>query len=755
MTFQSTLIFNKQNNLPHLLGILIGTFFCFLTNLQAQDSRQVYQETYKITAQSTKEAIKIDGDLSEPIWKNAQKITNFWLKWPRDGEQAKDQTEIQIAYDETNLYIAATCFDEGPFIIQSLKRDAKYWSSDGIAVMIDPANRATNGYFFGSTPDGVQSEGLVVDGNDDSPDFTWDNKWRVETKKFAGGWTTEFAIPFRILRFENGKTDWGINFIRNNPSKGEYHTWSKIPLQFDGINLGWTGKLVFPTAPQPPKANFAVIPYVTNSVSKNFEDNEKTKNVPNAGIDAKIGVGSALNLDLTLNPDFSQVEIDQQVINLTRFDVQLPEKRTFFLENADIFGRYGIPPIRPFFSRKIGLDADGNAVPIVYGARLTGNLNPKTRIGVMNMHTNGRTNNPNQNYTSLSCIRQLKGRSELSGYFLNRQDFKGTEAQKNGFSRNAGGSFDYISLDGAWNAWASWHHSFKPGTKKLAGWGNSGTAYRGRRFDFVLDFLSMGENYEADMGFETRIRNYDVLRDTTLRIGYKLVFLSTNYKFIPKKEGSKFNYTSIGYEQLLTLNPDFSLNELNSNLSYTLSFRNTVDFGFGVEYARTNVPVFFKFDDKSNAECPPLSPGLYDFTKAGFEFNSDSRKRVNFSIEAGGGEFYNGKTAFASVELSYRAQPWGNIRIQAEYNYLNFPAPYCDAELLAITPRLELFFNKNLNWTTFLQYNTQADNFNINSRLQWRYRPMSDFFLVYTDNYTVNIWGVKNRAFVAKLNYWF
>jgi hypothetical protein len=755
MTFQSTLIFNIQKNLSRYIAIHIGLIFCFLINLKAQDSRQVYQETYKISAQSTKETIKIDGQLNEDVWKNAQKVTNFWLKWPRDGEMAKDQTEIQITYDETYLYIAATCFDEGPFIIQSLKRDAKYWSSDGISVMIDPANRATNGYFFGATPDGVQSEGLVVDGNDDSPDFTWDNKWLVETKKFAGGWTTEFAIPFRILRFENGKTDWGINFIRNNSSKGEYHTWTKIPLQFDGINLGWTGKLVFQTAPQPPKANYAVIPYVTNSTSKNFEDNEKISNKLNAGIDAKIGVGSALNLDLTLNPDFSQVEIDQQVINLTRFDVQLPEKRTFFLENADIFGRYGIPPIRPFFSRKIGLDADGNAVPILYGARLTGNLSTKTRIGVMNMHTNGRANNPNQNYTSLSCIRQLKGRSELSGYFLNRQNFNGTEAQKDGFSRNAGGSFDYISLNGSWNAWFSLHHSIKPNFNKLSTWGNTGTAYRGRRFDFIIDVLSMGENYEADMGFETRIRNYDSLRDTTLRIGYKHIFMNTNYKFIPKKEGSKFNYTSLGYEQFIVLNPDFSMNEFNNNLSYTLSFRNTVDFGFGVDHVRANVPVYFKFDDKSNLECPPLSPGFYDFTKAGFEFNSDSRKRINVSIEAGGGEFYNGKTAFASVELRYRAQPWGNIRIQAEYNYLNFPAPYCDAELLAITPRLELFFNKNLNWTTFLQYNTQADNFNINSRLQWRYRPMSDLFLVYTDNYTVNIWGVKNRAFVAKVNYWF
>jgi hypothetical protein len=166
------------------------------------------------------------------------------------------------------------------------------------------------------------------------------------------------------------------------------------------------------------------------------------------------------------------------------------------------------------------------------------------------------------------------------------------------------------------------------------------------------------------------------------------------------------------------------------------------------------VPVSFKFDDSELEKCPALPAGHYAYSTMGLNWSTDNRKQLLLETNLIAGGFYNGSQVSASVGLRYRAQPWGNFALRFQYNLLDFPDPFCDLEFFNITPRIEIFFNRNLNWTTFVQYNTQADNFNINSRLQWRYRPMSDLFVVFTDNYAVKIWGAKNRALVIKWNYW-
>ncbi len=739
--------------LPFLLAVL----FLFPEKNAAQNTtRTEHQARYALNIARTSEPIKVDGDLSEPVWQTAAVANDFWLKWPRDGAPAPQQTEVRCAYDDRFLYIAITAHDTTPnYVIQSLKRDVGYWDSDGVGVIIDPANTANNGYFFGVSPKGVQVEALLSTGSDDM-DRNWDNTWFVETRNYADRWTAEYAIPLRILRFKEGQTQWGINFIRNDLTNGVYSTWSRVPFQFDGLDLGWTGTLQWDASPRRTKGNYDLIPYVSASTSKNYEENGDWKAKPNAGLDAKIGIGSGLNLDVTLNPDFSQVEIDQQVVNLTRFDVQLPEKRTFFLENGDLFGNFGIPPIRPFFSRTIGLDEDGNPLPILGGLRLTGNLGSNTRIGAMTMQTGKQGATPARNYTALAVNRRVFGRSTVSGYFLDREAFDGSERLKNQFSRNAGAELLYISTNGQWTSWMTHHRSFQPGVSDKNWWGNMGGEFKNRRFNVLLDVLHMGENYRADLGFERRIENYDVARDTTLRIGYNFVFSNFNYRVFPKNTTGRLNFLELGGEFFQVINPDGSLNESSNEVNATWNFKNTSEFSIGIKPAWANVPVTFKFDDEDSlALCPALPAGEYAYTSAGVEWNSDYRKRFFVSIEGGAGGFYNGQQYRAGVEANWRIRSLANIRLAAEFNRLDFPEPYCDVSLFNLTPRVEVFFAKNLWWTTFLQYNTQADNFNINSRLQWRFRPMSDVFLVYTDNYAVQVWGVRNRALAAKVNYWF
>lgn len=732
---------------------------CFLLLLpwliSAQNNRTEQQAAFSVQITRTQSPVTIDGNLEEAVWQSAQPAQNFQMKWPRDGGPAPAQTEVRCAFDDRNLYIAAFCIDSTPKnVINSLKRDIGYWDSDGFGVVIDPTNTANNGYFFGVNVAGVQTEALVATGVDDM-DVNWDNVWHSAVKNGPYSWTVEFAIPLRILRFKEGNTTWGINFIRNDLGNGIYSIWARVPFQLDGLDLGWTGAMHWAESPKRVKGNVNLIPYINTGVSKDYEAAEDWKTNANAGLDAKIGIGSGLNLDVTLNPDFSQVEIDQQVINLTRFDVQLPEKRTFFLENADLFGNFGIPPLRPFFSRKIGLDDDGNPLPILAGLRLSGNLNADTRIGVMTMQTGKKDSLPSRNNTAIALKRRVFGRSTVSGYFLDREDFKGVELQKSGYSRNAGLEFLYISNDGKWQGWLTHHRSSKAGVQGQNWWGNAGFAYISRRFTWVCDYTQVEENYYANLGFEQRIENYDELLDTTFRIPYRYVFNQFEVQFFPKNKDSRLNFTQIAAPILLVLNQDGSINEFSPEITYTAFFKNTSELSLTLRPLYANLPVSFKVDDDEDLEkCPPLPPGQYQFTQVGGEWNHDYRSPFFYSVGFIAGEFYNGKQLSFRTEIAYRFQPFMNVRLEAEYNKLSFPEPYCDVEYFNITPRVEVFFAKNLWWTTFVQYNTQTDNFNVNSRLQWRYRPMSDLFLVYTDNYAVKIWGPRNKTLVLKANYW-
>lgn len=733
-------------------------FFVFSEKNHAQNlTRAEHQNRFVLNIARTSTPIRVDGDLNEPVWQMAAVTDTFWLKWPRDGGPAPEQTEVRCAYDDRFVYIAFVARDTSPdYVIQSIKRDVGYWDSDGVAVVLDPTNTGNNGYFFGVNPVGAQTEALLSAGNDEL-DTNWDNKWYVETRRYADRWTAEYAIPLRILRFKEGQTDWGINFIRNDLSNGVYSTWAQVPFQFDGTDVGWAGKLVWDASPRSMKGNYNIIPYATSSVSKDYEEKEPWKIQPNAGLDAKIGIGSGLNLDVTVRPDFSQVEIDEQVVNLTRFDVQLPEKRTFFLENGDLFGNFGIPPIRPFFSRRIGLNDDGDQLPILGGLRLTGNLGSDTRIGAMMMYTQKKDSTPARNNTALAINRRIFGRSRVSGYFLDRESFDGSERIRNQSSRNAGIETLFISNNSQWTSWLTHHRSFKPGIKDQNWWGNMGFNYRTRGFSWLTDVLHIGENYYADLGFEQRIENYDVVRDTTLRIGYNFVFNNFSYQIFPKKtETSRINYIELGGELFTVFNPGGSLNEASNELYANINFKNTSEFAIGFSPNWANVPVPFKFDDEDDLTlCPALPAASYQFASVGTEWSSDYRKRFFFSVSAKAGSFYNGQQYGGGFELNGRIRRFMNLRLAVEYNRLTFPAPYCNVELFNLTPRVEVFFAKNLWWTTFIQYNTQADNFNINSRLQWRFRPMSDVFVVYTDNYAVQLGNVKNRALVAKVSYWF
>jgi hypothetical protein len=250
------------------------------------------------------------------------------------------------------------------------------------------------------------------------------------------------------------------------------------------------------------------------------------------------------------------------------------------------------------------------------------------------------------------------------------------------------------------------------------------------------------------MGFIERILNYDAARDTSIRVGFKNLYTAATYRILPQH--SFITRHEIEYTNSYTLNPDNSFNELTHEFLYNGTLKNTANISAGFNI--TNVQLLFPI---SFTGGKPLPAARYNYADFSLFYSSDIRKMFTYTIGGGAGGFYNGTYRQLTATLTLRNQPHLNITVQGQYNKLSFPDDYGNAELFLIAPRVELNFSTNLFWTTFVQYNTQANNFNINSRLQWRYKPMSDMFLVYTDNYfAAPFFSNKNRAIVFKMNYW-
>jgi len=736
-----------------LIRILV--FYClsiaFATKCQAQKITE-FQKDYQLDLIKTTAVIKIDGILDEAIWASANLTHVDNKKFPNNIGEAKRKTEVRLTFDDKNIYFAFKVYDSGTAIIKSLKRDIGHDGNDGIGIVLDPLNQKTNGFFFVLSALNVQSEDQLSSSTDRMSDWSWDTKWFSATKDYGNFWVAEIMIPLKSLRYDPNQKHWGINFIRIDAKNVEYNTWAKVPPTFRSYDLGYTGVIHWPTAPPMNSNNLIIQPYITGTANEDKQNNKTLNANGNAGFDAKVALNTSLNLDVTVNPDFSQVEVDQQVTNLTRFNIFLPERRNFFIENSDLFANFGIPPVRPFYSRTIGLDKQGNRIPILFGARLSGNLAPGTRIGAMNMQTGRQGDYSPENFSAFTLHKRILKRSLIKGYFLNRENYiSKEEALKNPldrYGRNAGITFEYSNVPGSFSSWAAYHQSMKANITDLNSYVDIGIATNRKHWNTVLEFGNLGKNYYTDMGFVERINNYDALRDTVIRMGYKNSFVQLSY--LTQPPNGKVGKFEVQLENYTVLNPDNTLNESTTDFGIQTDFKNSSNLK--AKLANNVVDLIFP---TSFTGGTPLPAQRYQYSQFLISFMSDTRKELGWFGDARIGHFYNGTIRGISAGIQWRNQPNLNIRLRAELNNIVLPGKYGSTKLLLIAPRIEYNFNTQLFWTTFIQYNTQSNNFNINSRLQYRYKPMSDFFLVYTDNYfTDPFFKNKSRALIFKFSYW-
>lgn len=714
------------------------------------------RERCQIAVKKANVPMKLDGVLSEVAWQNAQKVGNFWQSRPDDKNSALSATEVMLTYDEQNLYIGAVCYDTlaGSYVVQSLRRDYSFPITDAFAVFIDPFQNETTGFSFSVNPYGSQREGIVGYGGQFGVTTSWDNRWFSRVKNYDDRWVVEMAIPFKTLRYDNVNDTWNINFARNDQKQIETSAWCPVPTQYNIATLSFTGQLKWDTPPQKQGGNIALIPYVRTSTSRNFQGEDTNAQIdrPEAGLDAKIAFTSSLNLDVTVNPDFSQVEVDVQVTNLDRFNLFFPERRTFFIENNDLF-RFGNSDTQPFFSRRIGLN-----VPIIAGARLTGNLNENWRIGAMSMQTEGVSNGvQSQNYSVLTFQRKLWQRSNITTFVLSRQAFNDRGADTDDFNRVLGAEFNFSSADNKWQSQVQYHQSFtrydeQEFNNTLADAHSFiiNGSHDSRHWFANLSVEQMGSDFRSDMGFLRLLFQRNDAQGSSEAVSYWHSAQGLGYRFYPKK--AKFiRFYGPSFSGRLFAYPSFNQLERQTRFTFTLNFKNNSDAIFRATNYST--PLLFPTDLTGNLQNL-LPEAIYNYNDVSMQYRSSKRHRLFGSARLTYGKLFNANRFSLDGDISYRLQPYAIIAFNTSYNDLRFPALYGNSQVNLFGSRLEITFTKNIFLTTFLQYNTQAENFNINTRFQWRFAPMSDVFVVFTDNMNTVDFSQKNWGLILKLNYW-
>ncbi len=296
---------------------LVGVACLIVAPVKAQERFTDYQ----LEIVKTTEKIEIDGYLDEVIWSKLDRASGFTQNFPNEFAPASSKSEVMMTYDDQFLYVAAVMYDDlpGDYVVSSLRRDFDFDDNDAFVIYLDPYNDGTNGFSFAVSPFNVQREALINNGNREATD--WDNRWFSQVKRYDDRWTVEMAIPFKTLRFNEGKDLWRVNFARNDRKRFEVSSWIPVPINFDVSSLAFTGYLNWDEPLKKPGANVALIPFVAGGLQKDFEEGTATQTTSSAGSDAKVAVTPALNLDLTFNPDFSQVEVDRQQTNLNRFEL--------------------------------------------------------------------------------------------------------------------------------------------------------------------------------------------------------------------------------------------------------------------------------------------------------------------------------------------------------------------------------------------------------------------------------------------------
>ncbi len=704
-----------------LLSLIM--FFSFYA--EAQEIRKQTQITNipSVQAKLSNDDPIVDGKIiGDAFWESIEPIGDLTQIKPKIGFPASEKTVIRIAYTDKMFYIAAICYDSNPkaIVVSDSRRDADLTDDDSFLFILDTYNDTQNGFLFGTNANGMEYDAQIDNegqGNRNTNrqqggviggiNLNWDADWDVKTDIGDYGWSAEFAIPLRSLRFTAGENRvWGINFERNISKTTETAYWATIPIGFDLKRLSMAGKLNGLILKNP--GNFKIFPYaLTQVVNNKSKEPDKTDTNVEVGMDLKYSLTPSLTLDLTYNTDFAQVEVDDEQVNLDRFNLFFPEKRPFFLENAGQFTVGSPGEVDLFFSRKIGIGGNGNIVPIIGGGRVSGKIG-QTNVGLLSMFTEDvQTLGIDKNSFNMARVNHdfPKSRSSIGAAFINRT----------GLGEGKIDDYNHVmAIDGKWGLGQKAQISGFLSKSATPGITDSDHSYKIQfsygwdKWDFRAAYTELGQGFNPEVGF---------LQRSAFRKPEFLVL----YRWRPDNLLNLLELRPhVSFRQYTDFNGNLVTGYLHIDNHWV--WKSGLEIHTGINYTTEGVlkdfNLFGVLVPKSNYKHKELQVVVM----------TNQNKALSLSSQTILGGYFGGDRIATRATIKARVGDKFNSSVFINHNILTLP----NGELTAIVlgGRLAYSFTPRMFVQSLVQYNNRSSITSVNARFGWLQNANNGLFVV-------------------------
>ncbi len=719
------------------LALVIASPVCAAEQSAQSDDSDASVTFPGVVAVQVPSAPIMDGQvLTDPAWTGVEPVTGFRQTTPEEGAPATERTEVRVAYSNDTLYFGVVCYDSDPstIIVSDSRRDSPLTETDSFQIILDTYLDQQNGFVFGTNPSGLEYDGQVTNEGQGSGGFgsftggggggrqqggsgrgfnlNWDGSWEVQTQVSDIGWSAEFAIPFRTLRYPTEASQtWGLNFQRNIRRRNETAFWAALPRQYNLYRLSLAGQLTGLEVPA--QRNLKIVPYVLGDAIHSESADNGTPLFGDAGVDLKYSLTPSLTFDATYNTDFAQVEVDDQQINLDRFNLFFPEKRPFFLENAGLFGVGNSGSTELFFSRRIGIGPDGVPIPILGGGRLSGQVGGNVNVGLLSMQTEGIEGvAPSNNFTVGRVRKDLPNRSNVGAIFVNRQA-SGDLADVDDYNRTFG-------VDGRWGIGENTTVTgFAARTQTPGLVGNEHAyslsyGYNSQEWRLNYSFTEVGENFNPEVGFLRRrgFRNASAFTFYTFRLSPEAPLKL--HEIRPHVLWNSF-WDFDGFKETMFVHIDSHW-----------EFKGGAEVHTGMNLRTEGVTEAF--------EIFPgviVPPGTYDDHETQIVAMSNQGAALSGQVRFTAGGFFGGDRLAVSPSVRLRVGEAFNTEVGVSRNDISLP--FGDFVTNLIISRTSFSFTPRVFIQSLIQYNDRADLWSANLRFGVLGQANTGLFLVYND----------------------
>ena len=695
---------------PFLMKLKLSSFCLLLCLslhgglLQSEKERnRLALDALKIT---TEEAPVLDGTLDDAIWAKAPVGDDFTQVELLEGAQPTERTEIRFLYDHENLYVGIQCFDSEPekIVAHQMERDVALGSDDFIHFVLDPYNSNRNGYFFAINPRGARTDGQLKKAWR-SASREWDGIWDGKAVIHDQGWSAELVIPSRTLSMEADVTTWGMNFERLIARKNERIRWNN-PFRRDNVYaLGQLGELKdIEGLEQGLGVDFK--PYITFTRQTGFEEPFDDYDL-NSGFDIFYKVTPSITASLSYNMDFAETESDLRRVNLSRYPLLFPEKRDFFLQDNANFTFGMLNSIQPFFSRRVGLDGDGNPIEIETAFKVSGRSG-KVQFGLLNAQTKA---SPTLGEKNLSVARATVDVGEESSIgFIATHGDPDSSVNKTVFGIDANlhnSNFSDRQVEFKTSIYAAGIFDSGSNTGTPAIYGNH-TNIQNDIFLLQLGGYHVDKDYDPPLGYQ---RQWD------LRQYYFF------YRYRLRPVNTWMDYVDLEWDFDVATTLDNDLDNLDLEPGIEIEGKDNSELEMIWVYDREDLREPFDIGGQAT-----ISAKDYSFSKFLIFYETSNQKPFAIETEFAIGEFWDGDIQQYEAGLVWRVHP--TISLAASLNQSDIQLPQADFTTQVATARLDLKFTANLSWRSLTQYDNLTDTVGVNSRLRWIFKPGNEVFLV-------------------------